>query len=153
MTLSRDLEREHAEIDQGIAAFGAGLEVGDPAVASLTAALDELRRHIYFEEEQLFPPLQQAGLVPPLFVMRREHGEIWATMDALSAELTSEADSAVVRKLVADLVSQLQDHNMKEEMIVYPAADRMIAAPVLDELSASLALVSRPAGWVCEAAR
>ncbi|MGH9095167.1 MAG: hemerythrin domain-containing protein, partial [Acidimicrobiales bacterium] len=129
--MSKALEREHVEIDRGIDSFSSGPEGGeggDSKTAGLTAALGELRRHIYFEEELLFPPLRDAGLVPPLLVMCQEHGEIWATMDALTVGVTSGADAALLRHLVDRLIAQLQEHNQKEEMIVYPAADRMIAA-------------------------
>ena len=52
-TLADALEREHQEIDLGIAAFRA-----DPRrTAALGRALAGLRRHIYLEEEFLFPPL------------------------------------------------------------------------------------------------
>lgn len=154
MTLSKDLEREHLEIDQGIELFASGLGPGDPNVAALGAALDQLRRHIYFEEERLFPPLQQAGLVPPLFVMRREHGEMWMTMVALAAAVVPGAsDTTRLRELVDRLVGQLQEHNTKEEMIVYPAAEEMIAPAILEDLAEGLPEVELPPGWVCEAAR
>jgi iron-sulfur cluster repair protein YtfE (RIC family) len=151
--LGKDLERKHAEIDQGIESFMSALAAGDRPATVLVEALDELRRHIYFEEELLFPPLHDAGMVPPLFVMRREHGEIWATMDALSDALASDADPGVVPDLVDRLTVQLREHNSKEEMIVYPAADGMIPAPTRDELVAELAEVRMPEQWVCEARR
>lgn len=153
MTLREGLERDHAEIDRGIESFASELATGHPRIATLTDSLDELRRHIYFEEELLFPLLHEAGLVPPLFVMRREHGEIWATVDALSAALASGSDPAFLGDLVDQLTARLEAHNSKEETIVYPAAEWMIDLPTRGELAGMLASVKRPDQWVCEAAR
>jgi hypothetical protein len=50
-SLSAALEREHHKIDAGIAAFTASQ--GNPQ--SLTCAIRALRRHIYLEEEFLYP--------------------------------------------------------------------------------------------------
>ena len=52
-----------------------------------------LRRHIYLEEAFLVPPLRAAGAAMPVPVMLREHGELWRTVDSLSALIGQEADS------------------------------------------------------------
>ncbi len=84
-SLAAALEREHHEIDDGIAAFTAS--PGNPQ--SLTRAIRALRRHIYLEEQFLFPLLRQAepGLAAPVSVMLREHAQMWATLDTLDREL------------------------------------------------------------------
>jgi regulator of cell morphogenesis and NO signaling len=62
--LGTALEHEHREIDAGIDAFRAAAADGesetepDGAVSSLQRAIDALRRHIYLEEEFLFPAMQ-----------------------------------------------------------------------------------------------
>ena len=55
-SLAAALEQEHREIDDGIAAFTA--VPGDRH--ALARAIGALRRHIYLEEEILFPLLSQA---------------------------------------------------------------------------------------------
>lgn len=75
-TLASVLEREHREIDEGIVAYESRLAAGVDEPALLHRAMDALRRHIYLEEEFLFPPLRAVGMVAPVFVMLREHGEI-----------------------------------------------------------------------------
>ncbi|WP_343603135.1 hypothetical protein [Mycobacterium sp.] len=47
MVLSKELEREHLEIDSGIEAFIETLDGGTLLPGPLTAALDALRRHIF----------------------------------------------------------------------------------------------------------
>lgn len=154
MPLSRDLEQEHRAIDRGIEAFASGLAATEaPRTAVLADALDELRRHIFLEEALLFPPLQEAGLVPPLVVMRREHGEIWASMDALAECVAPGADPGSLRQVLDRLRAQLDTHNAKEEAVVYPAADHALSAAAQDDLGSQLESLRMPSQWVCEAAR
>lgn len=145
-TLGAALEREHREIDREIARAASGDRPG----AVLAAAMAALRRHIYVEEEVVFPSVNHGGMMAPLFVMRREHGEMWQTMDALAAAGTGAAshpDSA------SALVAQLDSHNAKEESIVYAQADALIGAGEVARLLRALESVRMPEGWVCQAVR
>jgi regulator of cell morphogenesis and NO signaling len=159
-TIAKALEREHHEIDERIEAFTAGLARGETEVGRLVAAMDALRRHIYLEEEFLFPPLREAGLVAPIFVMLREHGEIWTTLDALEAKLRKGSGGDLdgsggdgdVAALCAELLGQLERHNSKEEPIIYPQADAVLDAHASAELSAFVDSGAMPEGWVCQRA-
>ena len=124
-TLGAALEREHREIDEGIEEFTSGLEAGERKTEPLVRATAALRRHIYLEEEFLFPPLRAAGLMAPLFVMVREHGEMWRTLDALDAELAEQEEHGQVLDTCHRLVAELEAHNSKEEAIIYPQADAL----------------------------
>ena len=147
-SLAAALQREHHEIDAGIERF---LRAGD--VGALTRAVRALRRHIYFEEEFLFPPLAGAGLLAPVFVMLREHGQIWATLDTLDAALGGDAAPEALREACHRLTVLEQHHNPKEERILYPQADQALPAPEAERLRAFLASGELPDGWVCERAR
>lgn len=152
-TLGQALEIEHRQIDGGIEAFVASLGNGralDPA--PLNTALTGLRRHIYLEEEFLFPPLKAAGLMGPIFVMLREHGMVWRLMDGLEISLAGPADEATVRQSCMDLLSLLSDHNAKEEPIIYAQADEILDAAAGAELLAFLDIGTTPEGWVCSGA-
>lgn len=74
-SLAAALEHEHHEIDAGVAAFTAAPWDRQP----LARAAGALRRHIYLEEEVPVPAAarSRAGLAAPLFVMLREHAQIW----------------------------------------------------------------------------
>jgi len=146
-TLAAALEREHREIDLAIEAYLADPDEGGGQVESLTQAMAALRRHIYLEEEFLFPPMHDAGFVAPIFVMLREHGELWRTMDAIGRELTG--DAATVPGQCKWLLAQLAQHNAKEEPILYPHADDVLGAPASAELGAFLEHGRLPDGWVC----
>ncbi len=152
-TLSELLEREHHEIDAGIEEFSAGVAAGGSSTEPLLRALAALRRHIYLEEEFVFPPLRAAGMVPPVFVMLREHGEIWTTMDGLEADLAGDPGSPAVADACQRLLEQLQAHNTKEEPIIYPQADAVLDADTQSRLREFVASGEMPDGWVAERAR
>lgn len=152
-SLAAALEREHREIDEGIEGFTAGLETGTDQTAAFRRAAAALRRHIYLEEEFLFPPMRGTGLVAPVFVMVREHAQMWQTLDTLDAELSSGAASDAVLKLCQDLIKQLAAHNPKEEQILYPQADSVLNAAASAELTTFLQSGSMPENWVCEGRR
>jgi iron-sulfur cluster repair protein YtfE (RIC family) len=146
-SLAAALQREHREIDEGIAAFTAA--PGDPE--PLTRAVRALRRHIYLEEEFLFPSLRAAepGLAAPVFVMLREHAQIWAALDALEREPVPGAGPGLCRQLPVLLLH----HNLKEERVLYPRADGALPAAAAGRLRAFLGSGELPEGWVCAKAR
>jgi hemerythrin-like domain-containing protein len=150
MTLAAALETEHRQIDGGIEEFIAG-DGGDST--PLRGSMEGLRRHIYLEEEFLFPPLREAGLLMPIMVMLREHGAMWQAMDALDALLTEGADRAAVVEACRGLLSLLDAHNSKEEPIIYPRADEILNAEASAELRDFLDTGTTPEGWVSTTAR
>jgi iron-sulfur cluster repair protein YtfE (RIC family) len=152
-TVAEALEREHREIDEGIETFAATLTGGEPDPQPLARAVAALRRHIYLEEEFLFPPLRAAGLVMPVFVMVREHGQMWQILDALDGELRDGALRASAADLLRDLQEQLEAHNVKEEQILYPQTEQALTVEAKAELRELLEAGRTPEGWVCEALR
>lgn len=152
-TLAGALEREHREIDSGIEAFTSSSSRGPAEVEGLTQAVEALRRHIYLEEELLFPALRSAGLMAPVFVMLREHGEMWRLLDALEAEISADPAGPYVDGLIEQLVPQLEAHNVKEEAILYPQSSMALGEDAEADLREFMESGRRPQGWVCEMAR
>ncbi|HET9973517.1 MAG TPA: hemerythrin domain-containing protein [Streptosporangiaceae bacterium] len=144
-SLAAALEREHQEIDAGIAAFAAASWDRRP----LGRAIGALRRHIYLEEEFLFPLLRDAepGLAAPVFVMLREHAQIWGTLEALERAVDAGAGSGLA--LRKRLTVQLLHHNLKEEKILYPRADDLLPPAAADRLRVFLGSGELPGGWAC----
>lgn len=149
-TLADVLEAEHHEIDAGIHAFLGGADDGRDRLA---AVFEELRRHIYLEEVYLFPPLTEADLVAPVFVMLREHGEMWQTLEEIEAAVTVDAASDSVAALCTSLLTQLDAHNSKEEPILYPELTRTLTDSAQDQSVAFLEGGERPDGWECSRAQ
>lgn len=150
-TLSAALEQEHHDIDGGIEEFSSGLKHGETDPAPLLKAMQALRRHIYLEEEFLFPPLK-ASLMMPIFVMLREHGEIWDAMDGLDAMLASDADADSLRNACRELLATLEAHNTKEEPVIYPQADTALDEATSAKLQEFLDIGTMPNDWRCEKA-
>jgi hemerythrin-like domain-containing protein len=156
VSLSDALTREHRDIDGGIEAFVADLDRDAVTPEPLLTAFEALRRHIYLEEEFLFPPIRQAGLLMPVMVMIREHGALWQLMDALTELLADNDPGDVDDELLSTcraLLDQLDQHNSKEEPIIYPHADADLDEQAAAHLVDFLESGSTPAGWVCEAVR
>lgn len=153
------LTREHREIDAGIEEFMAGLDQGEVRPEPLLTAMQALRRHIYLEEVFLFPPIRAAGMMMPIMVMLREHGQLWRAMDALTAlvaDLSADrADSAQAEQPLArcrELLAMLDQHNSKEEPIIYPRTESDLTAEATAELAEFLRSSDVPDGWVCQQA-
>lgn len=151
-SLAALLEREHHDIDAGVDAFLEGLDSQEADPKPMQSAMQALRRHIYLEEAFLFPPLRTSGMVAPIFVMLREHGEMWRTLDALDAELSNDPSGMSSRSLCDTLMSQMEQHNVKEERIVYPQAEKILTTAANTELRTFLDTGQLPQGWVCEQA-
>src|SRR5690606_28001461 len=108
--LATALEREHREIDSGIEQYAAA---DDGDTSPLLGSLAGLRRHIYLEEKFLFPPLREAGLMMPILVMLREHGDLWRSMDALESLIADGAARDTVTEACRELLGKLDKHNLK----------------------------------------
>lgn len=144
------LERDHRVIDAGIEPFAASGAPGAGDHAALAGAMSGLRRHIYVEEEFLFPPLLDAGLVGPILVMLREHAQIWRTLDWIDLLVTDNAADEGLEPACQELMALLQRHNTKEEMILYAQADDIVDASTAARLLGVLASGHLPEGWVCQ---
>ena len=99
-----------------------------------------LARHIRFEEQILFPAFEErSGIQPeagPTAVMRAEHREIERLLQAIVGAIGDPASRA--DGLRQDLHAVLALHNMKEEQVVYPDTDGMLAASERDALVARI---------------
>ena len=103
----------------------------NPAAAK--AAFDHFRiatlAHFAAEEQTLFPTFEaKTGMtMGPTQVMRMEHTQMRALMDdAATALARGDADDYL--GLTETLLIMMQQHNMKEENILYPMCDMRLGA-------------------------
>ena len=91
------------------------------AAHDLSTALD---RHFRLEEESLFPALAQVFKVAeqPIEVMVTEHAQMRALLADL-AEAVAARDQAAYLGILETLHFLIQQHNYKEEGVLYPMAD------------------------------
>jgi hemerythrin-like domain-containing protein len=138
-SLSEYLQSDHRYCDELFELVGPLAQSGrwGEAQQALEAFEDALERHLAREEHVLFPALERAhgGPMGPTHMMRIEHGgmrDLLAQMqDALERRDADELDAATETLRIT-----LQQHNMKEEGILYPMADRLLASEAGDVLQA-----------------
>lgn len=88
----------------------------------------ELAQHFEQEEDTLFPQFEQAtGMTGgPTQVMRMEHQQMRALVNDLDAALEKQ-DKDSFLGLAETLMVMMQQHNMKEEMMLYPMLAQNLA--------------------------
>lgn len=88
----------------------------------------DMARHFRMEEELLFPTLLAAGgPAGPVDVMHMEHMQMNGLIEQMVVALTSK-DAKKYGGISETLLIVMQQHNLKEEQILYPIADRILAS-------------------------
>ncbi len=129
-TFSRYLGDDHQRCDELFASTEAAAEKGDWAGADEAHQrfIESMQRHFAMEEEVLFPAFEAASgsNMGPTAVMRHEHEQmrrLFSEMDqALEARQAEEYLGATETLLIL-----MQQHNAKEEQILYPTSDRLLS--------------------------
>lgn len=90
----------------------------------------ELTLHLEAEENILFPEFEQAtGITQgPTQVMRGEHQQMRALVAELAQSLTNEDKDSYIGASET-LMVLMQQHNMKEEMMLYPMTQQRVPEP------------------------
>lgn len=151
-TLGAALEAEHREIDGGIEAYLAATGATPDQSETLVRSLAGLRRHIYLEEEFLFPPLKRSGLMGPIFAMEREHGQLWNAMAGIDSSI-ERGDSPGARTACTELLRLLDKHNAMEEKVIYSQADELLDETASSALGDFLGSGTLPENWSPRSAR
>lgn len=125
-TASHLLTEQHRHCDDHFAdAENAARQSDWPACATAFELFrDECLAHFELEENRLFPAFERAtGMsTGPTMVMRAEHADMRQLISELAEALTREDRNAFLGS--ADtLLILIQQHNMKEENILYPMCD------------------------------
>ncbi len=141
-TVFESLEWDHDRLEAIEASAFAARSEGNLELASerFGTFAHGLARHIGFEEQILFPVFEErGGLSPqigPTAVMRSEHIEIKALLESIGKGIGDA--SSPVDQLRAMLHRVLNDHNFKEEQIIYPSTDRFLRSEESDALVARI---------------
>lgn len=144
MRISDFLTHDHRACDTGFAALEQAVHRGDwpGAEAAAHEFAAAMERHFRMEEDALFPAVEaatglQAG-AGPTAVMRLEHADIRDLLHDL-VQAAAAHDAEAVLGNTETLLMLMQQHNAKEENILYPLADRALngdTATVLDHMKA-----------------
>jgi len=129
-TISTFMQHNHRQCDELYAAAEEAVANQEWAAANAgwLAFTSELNTHITDREEgQLFPALEAAnGPAGPIAMMRMEHEQMRALVAQMNDALAAQEQQRFLG-LGETLMMLTQQHNMKEENILYPIMDQIIA--------------------------
>ncbi len=142
--LSEFLTRDHNACDNRFAAFEQAVQDSNwpQADEQFDAFSDATLMHFQAEEEILFPALESVmgHSSGPTQVMRMEHTEMRQLFDDMKQALATR-DADALSGIGDTLVIMLQQHNAKEEQVLYPLADQLLgsdAESLLERLQAAV---------------
>jgi len=137
MQISQYLIPEHRECDNIFARAEAAAAKGDFELTKeeFLKFADETLLHFKKEEEEFFPAFEEAtgSSQGPTMVMRHEHDQVRGLLGKMAQAIESEDKDAYL-SLAESMMILLQQHNMKEEQMLYAMADRVFAPNVKEEL-------------------
>lgn len=128
-TISRHLGTDHKRCDdffaQAETAVAATLWTN--AELAMNAFVEALEQHFAMEEQVLFPAFEEAtgSTQGPTAVMRMEHRQMREAISAMN-EYLQRRDADGFLGYSETLNTLMQQHNMKEENILYPMTDRVL---------------------------
>ena len=128
-TISHHLGTDHKRCDELFAQ--AETAVADAlwphAEQAMTAFCEAFEQHLAMEEQVLFPEFEKATGNPggPTAVMRMEHAQMREAISMLN-DCLARRDADGFLGYSETLNTLMQQHNMKEEGILYPMTDRVL---------------------------
>jgi hemerythrin-like domain-containing protein len=129
MQISQFMTHEHRDCDTHFAQAEQAAANGDweAAEKSFLTFANETLRHFKREEEELFPTFeaQTGNTEGPTQVMRYEHEQVRGLIGKLSEALEAQDRDAYL-SLCESMMILLQQHNMKEEQMLYAMCDRLL---------------------------
>jgi len=126
-TITQYMMNEHAFCDEKYGKAEQSVLSNDfeASKRDLSDFLKSMVRHLAIEEDLLFPEFErQTGMMGgPTYVMRTEHEQFRSIFKQMEASLENQ-DFDRISGLGETLVILMQQHNMKEEGMLYPMIDQ-----------------------------
>lgn len=146
MIIRESLERDHDQEHGKLVEARISMSRGEFDKNSFLEFVNNIRRHIYIEEEIIFPDLVvlDSNLKGPISGLEMEHASLWMLMDRILAE----TDSGTIRKspkYLEEIERILAVHNAVESTNIYPK--------IKDERIPDLEQATLPEGWICRRLR
>ncbi len=144
MTFSTPMADNHHHCDELFAAAEQAVEAAQWPLATEAHHnfLHAMEQHLHAEEELLFPAFEAAtGMSEgPTSVMRHEHEQMRTLFRQMSEALAAQSSEDYLGASETLLIL-MQQHNAKEEQILYPMLDQMLspqAADLMPQLEARI---------------
>jgi len=136
MIISQFMTQEHRDCDTEFAAAEQAAADGNwvEAEEKFLAFSNETLRHFKREEEELFPAFetQTGSSEGPTQVMKFEHEQVKGLIGKLAGALEDQDRDAYL-SLCESMMILLQQHNMKEEQMLYAMCDRVLSPELKTE--------------------
>ncbi len=143
-TISDHLGTDHKHCDALFAAAEEAVADGDweNAAASFRSFYNALLHHFSMEEEVMFPAFEsRTGMRQgPTAVMRSEHSQMTSLLNRMH-DAAARKDTNAYLGDADTLLILMQQHNVKEEQMLYRMADQALASE-LDEVVARMRAVA-----------
>ncbi len=129
--VSSIMTHQHRLCDEHFARMENAVSAGDweAALPAWERFNSSMLEHFSNEEEVLFPAFEErtGNTQGPTQVMRMEHKQMRSLLDGLEQAVSNRYSEQVLG--VADTIMlMIQQHNMKEEQILYPMIDQAVDA-------------------------
>ncbi|SFV59408.1 putative protein [hydrothermal vent metagenome] len=129
MIISQFMTQEHRDCDTSFAEAEQAVANNDwtEAERKFLAFSDDVLKHFKREEAELFPAFEaQTGTTEgPTTVMCYEHDQVRGLIGKLAEAIESQDKDAYL-SLCESMMILLQQHNMKEEQMLYAMCDRVL---------------------------
>ncbi len=139
-SISQYMITQHRSCDDSFAAAESAVSDKDwpQAETQWQKFCSDLECHLQNEEQQLFPTFEQrtGNSAGPTAMMRMEHEQMRALVGEMTKSLNTQNGDSYLG-LSETLMILMQQHNMKEEQILYPMTDQVIAdnAAMINQLN------------------
>jgi len=132
-SIEQTMTGDHARCDELFASAEDAVSDGDWEQGSVRFAAfnDAVERHFRMEEEILFPGFESATgtSAGPTEIMRSEHAQMRNLLYSMSVALELQ-DQDEYLGCSETLLIIMQQHNAKEEQVLYPTADQLMGPDV-----------------------
>ena len=131
MSTTAPLQQHHKLCDELFASAEEACARGDwvQGARAFARLREQLEAHFVSEEDLLFPAFEEAtGMASgPTAVMRSEHAQMRELLEQMAGGLAVQDDDAF-GGCAETLLILMQQHNVKEENILYPMCDNVLGA-------------------------
>ncbi|MBL0721739.1 MAG: hemerythrin domain-containing protein [Sulfurovum sp.] len=141
MIISNYMKNEHRECDTLFANAEEAVSLGEWEVAEekFIAFSNETLTHFKREEDELFTAFEEqtGSNQGPTMVMRYEHEQVKRLIGKMALSIESQ-DEDTYLSLAESMMILLQQHNMKEEQMLYAMCDRSFPEDKKEEILRSM---------------
>lgn len=136
MMISSYMKDEHRACDTLFAKAeeAVSLKEWEVGIIEFEIFAHETLTHFKKEEEELFPVFEKetGNTQGPTMVMRYEHDQVRSLIGKMAETLENQDQDAYL-SLAESMMILLQQHNMKEEQMLYSMCDNMLPAVIKEE--------------------